>query len=753
MGSSSSSPVSSHGVDVSCAQPTANGWWASLALGGRLYGVPCNAERLLVYDPNSRAVSSVDTKHVATGKGKWRAAVALGGRIYGIPDHAEQLLVFDVSSGRAFGYDTRAIARGSFKWQAALTLGGKIYGIPHHAEKMFIYDPRTDQMRGEPTGCVAVGLSKWVAGVAVGGKIYGVPCNAPAILVYNPVTGRVGGVDVKHLASGKMKWLSAVSHQGKLYGIPCHAECLLVYDPATAQAWGVDTTSVARGPGKWLSAVAVGAKIYGIPDHADRILVYDVASGIVSGVDVSTLAPAGPYKWQSGIAMGGRVYAMPFNADAILCYDPSTGEASGVSVNTIAAGNGKWGMAVALNGLLYGMPYDAAQLLVHQPQHEEQSGAPSRSENLPSWMTLEYTEDFVAAWLSEWIYSVEDIERPCQVPPLSIADEPVGFCVHRIYEDPLQGAPARLATVSVTFPHTGQAVYLIFKGTSFLKDLVSNASISPDYTPFHHAFQDNTTFIHHGAHYAMAQLRVHQWDSLLDQLLTAQAEGTSRVIVAGHSLGGQYAMAFMLQVFLEYKVKQQPQEPDSSAPEGPEALLQQLRCVSFGSPMCFGAAEGTTVRADFARFMNERSVNYIHAGDPAPRLWSELDLEDFMRYFVNWIQGQISSFSRRLMDYYVGPGGLVRRFEEVLQLPDIEVHLLRPAARYVHVSRIRILGDEFRPWRPLGHEDISLEDHRMYEGYTVALRSAFDPSALGTLFSEDGQELVEVQKLSRGSYP
>jgi len=174
-------------------------------------------------------------------------------------------------------------------------------------------------------------------------------------------------------------------------------------------------------------------------------------------------------------------------------------------------------------------------------------------------------------------------------------------------------------------------------------------------------------------------------------------------------------------------------------------LLRAARAVTFGAPMCFGAAPGSDVRQDFAEFMRERSVNYVNAGDPAPRLWSELDLDGFMRYFVDWIQGQISSFSRRLVDYAAGTGGIAKRAYEMLQRPDIETHLLRPAARYVHLSRIRMLAAEFRPWRPLSQELIRIEDHSLLEGYIPALRAAFDPSASGSLFDEVGRGLVDEE--------
>lgn len=57
---------------------------------GKLYGLPCNTEHLLIFDPSSITdpVTFVDTRKIATGEGKWRSLVAMGGKLIGIPDRA-----------------------------------------------------------------------------------------------------------------------------------------------------------------------------------------------------------------------------------------------------------------------------------------------------------------------------------------------------------------------------------------------------------------------------------------------------------------------------------------------------------------------------------------------------------------------------------------------------------------------------------------------------------------------------------------
>lgn len=772
MGSSASS-TGTKGIAIENASASEEGWWAALALSGKIYGVPCNADRLLLFDPQAENATTSRSRLAVSGLGKWRSAVALGSKIYGVPDRADQLLIYDVTNGITSFVDTRSLGGGPFKWQSAQMLGGNVYGVPHNAEWLLIYDPATNKVKGVPTTGLAKGPAKWLASATLGGKLYGLPCDAPVILVYDPVSRAVAGVDISHLTAGinSFKWLAAGTVAGKLYGIPCHAECILVYDPVSGDVSGIDTSSIATGPGKWTSAVVHNFVLYGIPDHADSILVYDTRSGVVSGISISHIAE-GPAKWQGAVALSGRVFAAPHNAEKLLVYSPATGEASGIDTTAIATGPGKWGMTVALNGRVYGVPYNAAQMLEHIPDgdkaptvpqdappapaavKEGESGegadpaatpadpgsadaaavaAPAdlveETPDLPAETRLELLEDFVALWLSWWVYQITDVTQPCPVPSVRIGGEEVEFVIQAVHEEPLQGSPARLALVSVTLNRGRKVLYFVFKGTSFLTDFIANSNISPDFAPFYRAFRDSNTFVHHGAFHAISQLRVHERGAMNAVVRSAVAAGVEKIIIAGHSLGGQYAMAFLLQVFLDKT------EGDEEMP----AIMEGARCVSFGSPMVFGTAEGTDMRKDLTEFFRARATNYIHACDPAPRLWSELDLEGFVRFFTHRLRSQIPASLRSLVDWAVGPGGLAQKAEELMQRSDIESQLLKPAQRYLHISRIRVLGKEFRPWRPLGQDHVVLEDHDVRLGYIAALRAALDQSSSGSLYEEDGR--------------
>jgi len=353
-----------------------------------------------------------------------------------------------------------------------------------------------------------------------------------------------------------------------------------------------------------------------------------------------------------------------------------------------------------------------------------------KSLDLPGDISAELQEDFVAAWLSEWIYWVADASMPAQVLPVTVGGVPVHFHVQAVHEEPMQGSPTRLATVVVEIPRKPRVMYLIFKGSSFVTDVVTNASVSPDFVPFTQAFGDKTTFVHHGAYHAIAQLRVHEWELLIEQLKAAANTGVEHLVVTGHSLGGQYANAFLLEVFLEMK-----RASDSELP----ALLKKMRVVTFGTPMTFGAADGCEIRNDLACFIKERSVNYMTPGDPAPRLWSELDIDSFMEYLAGWVDGKMTRFSSWLVDKALGPGGLRKRAEEFLDRKDVKGQFLAVTALYSHICKIRILAPTFCPWRPLVRDAIKLEAHSLWEAYIPSLRDAVDPGSSMSLFSETGE--------------
>ena len=177
-------------------------WQSAVCLAGKIYGIPHHAEKLLVCDPKLvpskatgggyggkvEAVTGVDTSHIATGKSKWLASVSLGGKVIGIPCNAEALLVYDPLTNMCTGIPTNYHATGPFKWLCGITLHGILYALPCHADCILIFDPSTQRLSHVDTSSIAVGPGKWLSAVLCNGKIYGIPDRADSVLVFDPHT-------------------------------------------------------------------------------------------------------------------------------------------------------------------------------------------------------------------------------------------------------------------------------------------------------------------------------------------------------------------------------------------------------------------------------------------------------------------------------------------------------------------------------------------------------------------------------------
>jgi len=212
---------------------------------------------------------------------------------------------------------------------------------------------------------------------------------------------------------------------------------------------------------------------------------------------------------------------------------------------------------------------------------------------------------------------------------------------------------------------------------------------------------------------------------------SAAESGVQKLIVGGHSLGGQYAMAFMFSLFID-KVTHRESPP----------LVDTARSVSIGSPMIFGSQEGFEVREDVTKFFHEKAVNYILLGDPVPRLFSELDVMAFKKQCADYIDDQLPAALRMVINIAAGREFIGDKIGDFLQRTDIAAHVLHPASQYVHVSKIRVLGPKFQCWRPLSVEAIRVRDHDLLYAYIPSFLAAFDPKVAGGIFDEEGKSLV-----------
>lgn len=66
----------------------------------------------LCYDTKTLKCSGVDTSAIAKGRSKWSGGVVHKGLVYGIPHNADAILVYDPTLGTVTGVDVSSVVRG-----------------------------------------------------------------------------------------------------------------------------------------------------------------------------------------------------------------------------------------------------------------------------------------------------------------------------------------------------------------------------------------------------------------------------------------------------------------------------------------------------------------------------------------------------------------------------------------------------------------------------------------------------------------
>ena len=244
---------------------------------GRIYGIPFEQDAVLIIHPNGTAdVSSMraprdgpapgSSDFRIDGSAQWHSGVlAPNGKIYGIPHNAQHVLVIDPTSGTA-ALQTRVCA-GLFKWAGGvLASDGRIYAIPHNADGVLVVDPTDDSADwwsmpvgsgGIPWGA-SPGKHKWEGGVlAPNGLIYGIPARARSVLIIDPARRTVDATSMRVCAAydemhaecgaGCFMWDRGVlGPDGRVYGIPSYASSVLIIDPVAGTTDAV--TLATRAP-------------------------------------------------------------------------------------------------------------------------------------------------------------------------------------------------------------------------------------------------------------------------------------------------------------------------------------------------------------------------------------------------------------------------------------------------------------------------------------------------------------------------
>ena len=173
--------------DPSHANCAANKWSAGVRVGNKIFGIPLDANNVLVIDTDTADVSAVNISSLSgagTWPCKWSGGVAVGSFIYGIPLNSDSVLLVDTVSGTV---DTSTITGAGVarnKWSGGVLYSdghqSLIYCIPLDASYLLVIDTMTNSLHH--VGSVGKASNKWSGGVLIGSTIYGFPRGADSIL-------------------------------------------------------------------------------------------------------------------------------------------------------------------------------------------------------------------------------------------------------------------------------------------------------------------------------------------------------------------------------------------------------------------------------------------------------------------------------------------------------------------------------------------------------------------------------------------
>lgn len=319
----SSATASFTQTDMGLVMSGSNKWWgAVLANNGKIYGVPRDAETILVIDPLAGSASTIALTTTAAN-GKWFGGVlAPNGKLYFIPYDVNIVLVFNPDTGTMTTIATGLPTGSALYVGGVLAPNGKIYCMPYNASSILIINTLNDTVSTVGSGISGTGAA-WGGGVlAPNALIYGIPSSATTILIIDPSNDSYSTSTMGASLTGNGKWFSGVlGSDGKIYGMPSTSTDILIINPSAGTATRSTMGATLTGSGKWVGGVLAGnGKIYGIPWISTSVLVIDVAAGTATRTGTltgSAIATGGV------LASNGVIYGMPFNVNTILQITPS----------------------------------------------------------------------------------------------------------------------------------------------------------------------------------------------------------------------------------------------------------------------------------------------------------------------------------------------------------------------------------------------------------------------------------------------
>ena len=302
-------------------------WWGGVrGPDNKIYGIPFNAEDILIIDPVTNTATRSTMGADISGSNKW-ASGCLGpdGKIYCVPYNASDVLIIDPKTGTAVRTNFGLDLSDSDKWAGAvLGANNKIYSIPRNSTNILIIDPATGTATRSTMGAHLNGESKWSGGIlANNGRIYGVPRDAQDILIIDPGSGTASRSDMGAALTNSHKYADGIlAANGKIYAIPyTDSPAILIIDPVT------NTASLSRmgadlsGSGWSEALLGPEGKIYAVPYSSADILVIDTAAGTAFRTSIDGVGPTSTGKWVTADIINNKIYGIPYGSEDIILLE------------------------------------------------------------------------------------------------------------------------------------------------------------------------------------------------------------------------------------------------------------------------------------------------------------------------------------------------------------------------------------------------------------------------------------------------
>lgn len=722
-------------------------WGSGAALHGKAVFPPMNADALLLYEPHENQLVGLDVKHLCVGDEKWSGGVAAGGKAIFAPQSATSFLVYDEVAHCATLLDV-AEFRDSLGcgWNTGVAVGSKAVFAPLGARHVLVYDVDAEELSSHDVSRLprAGETWQWQGGVALGSKAIFAPSHASSagILLYDAEEDDISLMSI--VACGFFgTWTEGFAMGTQAVFAPADAGEILIYDAEERSIEGVEVTAHTNCFGKFRGGVGLCGRAVFAPWNGENLLVLEVASGQLWAHSTRQYG-AGTEQWCGGVSVGSTAVFAPWNAHHFLVYDAEKDMVLGVDVQERCQKPRKWSRGLALGSCLVFAPYDAKHVVTFGRGNAETRDAGHATAQCPLVLSQAPHPDrlveLAAAVLSNWVYDAEpkyteDDPVTPPIPSMTVSGAAFQYSVHRVWGNEALKNQGVLSTVTVAIPAVGKVLFVVFKGTSYLLDL-----IKWDVGRSYEATGTKDTFVHMGAASLIRELAFLKSDDFLARMEVAADQGVLQLVFCGHSLGGIYAAAVLQRLFMERRTRVTPRV---------KMLLESMRCITFGAPMAFGRdldASPSEAFDVFSAFMRQRAVNFIHENDPCPRAWSELDIANFVRQAAAGLKDGIHESKGGLAGRMAGKA-IDALVEGLIDRPDFE-QLVQSVKGFRQMPRVCLLSRLNRSrwhWVQDFHLDKhSLHDHSMTE-YLTALCDASDPARpCCLLYLDDGSPAVKA---------